>query len=371
LVPVIDLSRRGARFADAFGEVARRIAAGGAYLLGDELVSFEAELAGASGAGHAAGVASGAAALQLALTAAGVRPGDDVLIPAFTAVPTASAVIAAGARPVVVDVDPDTACVTPDAIATARTERTTAVVVVHLYGYVATLPDTDLIVIEDAAQAIGSLTGPRRSSAIAYSFYPTKNLGGIGDGGAVVTDDTGLVERVRRLRAHGMTQQYVHEWVSQNFRLSELEAAWLRLGLPELAGDVVARREIAARYRAASPGLRWQSTRPDHSYHLCVFRSAERDATRATLAEAGVGTAVHYPLALTQQPAYAESFAASPCPRAEAWAAECISVPCFPEMTSDEIDHVAGALAALPNVSPGVAGLAEPDLAAPGRAATR
>lgn len=349
MVPVIDLSRRGARFADAFADAARRIAAGGSFLLGDELAAFEAELAAATSSSSVAGVASGAAALQLALTAAGVRPGDDVLVPAFTAVPTASAVIAAGARPVVVDVDPHTACTTPDLVAEARTPRTSAVVVVHLYGFVADLPaGDDLIVIEDAAQAIGSFTGPRPSTAVAYSFYPTKNLGGIGDGGAVATDDVALDERVRRLRGHGMTQQYVHEWVSQNFRLSELEAAWLRLGLPALADDVAARRLIAARYRAAAPHLRWQATGDDHSYHLCVFRAADRDHVRATLAGAGVGTAVHYPLALTQQPAYAEMFAGSRCPEAEAWAAECVSLPCFPEMTEAEIDRVTGALAVLP-----------------------
>jgi dTDP-4-amino-4,6-dideoxygalactose transaminase len=283
------------------------------------------------------------------LTAAGVRPGDDVLIPAFTAVPTASAVVAAGARPVVVDVDALTACTTPELLAAARTPRTSAVIVVHLYGFVAELPGCDdLIVIEDAAQAIGSLDGPRPSAAVAYSFYPTKNLGGIGDGGAVATDDPAIAERVRRLRAHGMTQQYVHEWVSQNFRLSELESAWLRLGLPTLADDVAARRRIADRYREAAPHLRWQAAGDHHSYHLCVLRSADRERVRAALAEVGVGTAVHYPLALTQQPAYAEMFAASRCPNAEAWAAECISVPCFPEMTVAEIDRVAEALAALP-----------------------
>jgi dTDP-3-amino-2,3,6-trideoxy-4-keto-D-glucose/dTDP-3-amino-3,4,6-trideoxy-alpha-D-glucose/dTDP-2,6-dideoxy-D-kanosamine transaminase len=229
--------------------------------------------------------------------------------------------------------------------------------VVHLYGYVADLPlphlhRPDLIVIEDAAQAAGSLRGPRRSTAVAYSFYPTKNLGGIGDGGAVVSDDAALVERVRRLRVHGMTQQYVHESISQNFRMSELEAAWLRLGLPELTDDVAARRRIAAHYRAAAPQLRWQRAQADHSYHLCVFRTADRERVRARLADADVATAVHYPVALTRQPAYRHVFAGSCCPEAEAWAAECVTVPCFPEMTDAEIDRVASALAALPADEP-------------------
>jgi len=348
VVPVVDLSRRGARFAGAFAEVAERIARQGSYLLGPELESFEHELAAWIGAEHAAGVASGASALQLALAAAGVGPGDHVLVPAFTAVPTASAVVATGATPVAVDVDPATACLTPAAIDRATTRRTRAVIVVHLYGFPAELPPPgDVTVIEDAAQAMGALGSPDRARAVAYSFYPTKNLGGIGDGGAVVTNDANLDATVRLLRAHGLSSQYVHEAVSQNFRMSEIEAAWLRLGLPALAGDVEARRAIAARYRAAAPQLCWQRDDPRHAYHLCVFRTAARDAVRKRLAAAGVATAIHYPLALTQQPAYSALFA-EPCPEAEAWAAECVSVPCFPELTDDEIERVAGALAELP-----------------------
>jgi dTDP-3-amino-2,3,6-trideoxy-4-keto-D-glucose/dTDP-3-amino-3,4,6-trideoxy-alpha-D-glucose/dTDP-2,6-dideoxy-D-kanosamine transaminase len=258
----------------------------------------------------------------------------------------------------VFDFDPHTACVTLDALAAAATPATRAAIVVHLYGYVADVPaaQPDFAVIEDAAQALGSLQGPTQSTAVAYSFYPTKNLGGIGDGGAVVTDDALLAEQVRRMRGHGMTQQYVHESVSQNFRMSELEAAWLRLGLPALAGDIAARRGITARYREAAPHLRWQREHPAHSYHLCVFRTVARDAVRARLADAGVATAMHYPVALTQQPAYRDLFAGSSCPEAVAWAAECISVPCFPEMTDAEIDLVAGALAALPADEPSRAG---------------
>ena len=349
MVPVVDVSRRGARFAGAFAEVAERIARRGSYLLGEELESFERELAAWIEAGHAAGVASGASALQLALTAAGVGPGDDVLVPAFTAVPTASAVVAAGATPVAVDVDRATACLTPAAIEDAMTTRTRAVIVVHLYGYPAKLPSPggDLMVVEDAAQAMGALGPPDRSRAAAYSFYPTKNLGGIGDGGAVVTNDDALDATVRLLRTHGLSGQYVHEAVSQNFRMSEIEAAWLRLGLATLADDVDARRAIAARYRAAAPQLCWQDHDPRHAYHLCVFRTHERDVVRDRLAADGVATAVHYPRALTQQPAYRAMFPDA-CPEAEAWAAECVSVPCFPELTHVEIERVAGALAELP-----------------------
>ncbi len=267
-------------------------------------------------------------------------------MPAFTAVPTASAVAAVGATPRTVEVDAHTACITADGVDAARTSRTKAVIVVHLYGYPADVPATDLLVIEDAAQAHGALDDSTRSAATAYSFYPTKNLGGIGDGGAIVTNRGDLDDRVRQLRVHGMTAQYVHEHVSQNFRMSEVEAAWLRLALTELTADVERRREIVSAYRAAAPDLHWQAAHPRHAYHLAVFRSTDRIRTRATLEADGIGTAVHYPLAITQQPAYRD-LAHPPCPQAEAWAAECISVPCFPEMTNGEVDSVCAALARL------------------------
>jgi dTDP-4-amino-4,6-dideoxygalactose transaminase len=345
VVPVVDLSRRGARFAAAFAESAGRIARSGAFLLGDELAAFEADFATWLRVPSVVGVSSGAAALQLALAALDIGPGDEVVVPSFTAVPTASAVAAVGATPVVVDVDPATACVTAETIATGRTARTKAAIVVHLYGYPAPVPAIDgLAVIEDAAQAHGAISGTRTSAASAYSFYPTKNLGGIGDGGAVACADPAISARVRRLRAHGAEQQYVHVEVSQNFRMSEIEAAWLRLGLQGLDADLARRREIAAHYRAAAPQLRWQATDPAHAYHLCVFRSTTRDDVRADLAGRGVATAVHYPLAVHQQPAYT-FFAHPPCRESERWAAECVSVPCFAEMTDAEVETVGAALA--------------------------
>jgi dTDP-4-amino-4,6-dideoxygalactose transaminase len=346
VVPVVDLSRRGQRFASAFADVAGRVAASGSFLLGAELSAFESEFACWLGAPRCVAVSSGAGALQLGLAAAGIGPGDEVIVPALTAVPTASAVAAVGAVPRAADVDPHSGCLSTATLQAAVTARTTAVILVHLYGFPADLPATDLPIVEDAAQAHGALHDPARSIVTAYSFYPTKNLGGIGDGGAVVTTDDALAQRVRTLRVHGMTQQYVHEAVSQNFRMSELEAAWLRLALPELTTDIARRRSIVARYRQAAPEIRWQTTHPDHAYHLAVFRSPDRARARAALEAAGVGSAAHYPLAITQQPAYRDLDHA-PCPEAEAWAAECISVPCFPEMTDTEIDRVCVALAGL------------------------
>jgi dTDP-4-amino-4,6-dideoxygalactose transaminase len=251
-------------------------------------------------------------------------------------------VCALGAVPVPADVDADTAALDPASAAAALTDRTKAVVPVHLYGRPAPLPDIGVPVLEDAAQAHGALERVTGAAA-AYSFYPTKNLGGIGDGGAIVTDDSELAASVRRRRVHGMTEQYVHTDVSQNFRMSELEAAWLRVVLPDLAAGNERRRAIAAAYRAAAPGLWWHADHPRHVHHLCVARSADRDRWRAALAKLDVGTAVHYPLALTQQPAYT-AYRRQPCPTAEAWAASCTTLPCFPEMTDDEVATVIAAL---------------------------
>jgi dTDP-3-amino-3,4,6-trideoxy-alpha-D-glucose transaminase len=270
----------------------------------------------------------------------GIGRGDEVLVPAFTAVPTAAAVCAAGATPVFVDVDPDTATLDLGKAQAAVTERTRAIVPVHLYGRPAAIPDLGLPVVEDGAQAHGALDPCAGSAAAAYSFYPTKNLGGITDGGAVVTDDDDVAATVRLLRAHGVTRDYVHTRVSTNARLSDVAAAALRVGLRRLAADNRRRREIAARYRAAAPELRWQADHERHVFHLCVARVPDRSAFRSRVS---FDTGVHYPLALTQQPAYRE-FVRETCPEAEAWAAECVSFPCFPEMTDDEIEAVCRAI---------------------------
>ncbi|MFN8103326.1 MAG: DegT/DnrJ/EryC1/StrS family aminotransferase [Acidimicrobiia bacterium] len=326
------------------GDAVARVLASGQLLLGPELDTFEAQFAAWCARAAAVGVASGTDALRLALSALGIGGGDEVIVPAFTAVPTAAAVLAAGAVPVPVDVDAATAAIDPAEVEAAVTARTRAVVPVHLYGRPAPVEELaalGLTVVEDAAQAHGAAAPARGgSTAACYSFYPTKNLGGIGDGGAVVTDDAELAARVRLLRHHGMHDQYVHEVVATNSRMSEVEAAALRIGLGHLDRDNERRREIAQRYRCAAPELVWQRDHPRHVHHLCVARVADRDRWRAARPFA---TGVHYPLALTQQPGYAH-LKRRPCPRAEAWAAQCVSVPCFPEMTEEEVDVVCEAL---------------------------
>jgi dTDP-3-amino-3,4,6-trideoxy-alpha-D-glucose transaminase len=309
----------------------------GHYLLGPELEAFEAEFAAFTGRRHAVGVASGTDALRLALLALGVGAGDEVVLPALTAVPTAAAVCATGAVPVFADVDVATATLDPGAAAAALTPRTRAVIPVHLYGRPAVIPDLGVPVVEDAAQAHGALDARSATSAAAYSFYPTKNLGGIGDGGAVVTDDDDIAATVRLLRVHGLADaSYRHTRISTNARMSEVEAAVLRVGLRRLTVQNERRRAVAARYREAAPERTWQEPHPRHVFHLCVTRVSDRDAFRARVPFA---TGVHYPRALTQQDAYRQ-FVRDACPQAESWAAECVSLPCFPELTDDEIETV-------------------------------
>lgn len=347
MVPVLDLSRRNGRHREAFLQATDRVLSSGIVLLGPELARFEEAFARYTGYRHAVAVGSGAGALQLAMAACGVGagPDDEVIVPAHTAVPSAAAVCALGAIPVLVDVDADTAALDVRACERAITDRTKAIMPVHLYGRPAPLPHLGIPVIEDAAQAHGALHHTDRSAAVCYSFYPTKNLGGIGDGGAIVTDDDTLAATVRRLRAHGMSpdRQYVHTDISMNFRMSELEAAWLSLLLPSLDANNRRRREIAARYRRAAPHLRWHADHPHHVHHLAVFRTARRDAVRDELKARGVATAVHYPLSVPEQPAY-RHFARADCPQAIRWAAECVTVPCFPEITDEEVDIVSQAL---------------------------
>jgi dTDP-4-amino-4,6-dideoxygalactose transaminase len=349
VVPFLDLSRGHEREAPALLGAIEAVLASGQILLGPQLAAFEADFASFTGARHCVGLASGTDALRLTLTAAGIGPGHEVIVPALTAVPTAAAVVAAGAVPVPVDVDAATATIDPAAAAAAVTPATRAVIAVHLYGRPAALPDLgpDVLVIEDAAQAHGALR-PGAPRPTAYSFYPTKNLGGIGDGGAVVTDDDALAAELRLLRAHGVQPDgppYEHIRVATNSRMSEVEAAALRVRLAALADGNARRRSIAARYRDAAPHLVWPEPHERHVFHLCVVRVGDgrRDEFRRAMAPV-FGTAVHYPRSIPHQPAYV-GYTRDPCPRAATWAAECVSLPCHPALTDDEVDRVADALA--------------------------
>ena len=346
MVPLVDLARRFTPSAGELHEAVDEILRSGTILLGSHTERFETLFAEYVGTTHAVAVSSGASALQLTLAGIGLGPGDEVILPAMTAVPTASAVCAVGATPVFVDIDARTATISHDSVARALSPRTSAIIGVHLYGRpmrnTNELTSFGLPLIEDCAQSHGATHG-LSGIAGAYSFYPTKNLGGIGDGGMVVTNDADLAERLRRLRAHGQREQYLHVDVSQNHRMSEIEAAWLTIQLRGLDEGNHRRRTIVNHYREEIPDIPWQDNDSDHVHHLAVFLSSNREVTRRKMSDSGVMTGVHYPLALTQQPAMMK-FATNPCPEAENWAARCVSVPCFPELTDSEVESVVRAL---------------------------
>lgn len=343
-----------------------RLAAAGAFSLGPELAAFEREFAGFCGATEAVGVANGTVAIELALRGLGVGPGDEVITVSHTFFATVEAVIATGACPVLVDVDPRSRTMDPAALRGAIGPRTRAVVVVHLYGRPA---DMDAIVpvceqagvslVEDCAQAHGARLSDQRVGSIgaagAFSFYPTKNLGAFGDGGAVTTSSPAIAEAVRSLRHHGSAKgdANVHERADGGTeRLDNLQAALLQLKLRRLDGDNADRRAAAARYRALLAGLPVTLPPEDEPgresvYHLFVVEVDDRDGVRAMLADRGVRAGLHYPTPAHLQPALAAlGLRQGALPASETLAARCLSLPLFPGITAEEQERVATALAA-------------------------
>ncbi|HEY2955807.1 MAG TPA: DegT/DnrJ/EryC1/StrS family aminotransferase [Candidatus Eisenbacteria bacterium] len=342
----------------------RRVVERGRFVLGEEVSAFEAELAANLGAAHAVGVGTGTDAIRLALQAAGVVAGDDVLTVSHTATFTALAISMLGARPVFADIEPGGMMLDPARIESAITPRTRALVPVHLYGQAADLvPMVEiarrrgLALIEDCAQAHGAQFLGRAAgtfgTAAALSFYPTKNLGAYGDGGAVVTSDPALAERVRQLRNGGQADRYRHVELGVNSRLDELQAAILRVKLRQLERAVAARRTLAARYDAALTGVAPARELPGrrHAYHLYVVRHARRDALREHLTAAGVGSQVHYPIPVHRQPAYAHlGLGPGSLPETERAAAEVLSLPLYPGLTAEQQQAVIDAVNAFSGV---------------------
>lgn len=341
--------------AEAVRAAIDRVLTRGWFVLGPELEAFEREFATACGARHAIGVGNGTDAISLLLRASGVGPGDEVLVPAMTAAYTGLAVVALGARPVIVDVEPDTLTIDPAACEAAITPRTKAIVPVHLFGQAADMVAISalaaarrLTVIEDCCQAhLASASGrPVGLWGVggAFSFYPTKNLGATGDGGAIVTNDAAIAEHVRRLRNGGQTDRYHHIEPGVNSRLDELHAAVLRAKLPYLVSWTSKRRELAELYRRDLPA--WvvpvRHRDPGHVYHLFPVRSPQRDAFRAHLATSGIETLIHYPVPLSEQPAFAAD-GPQPCPVAGTAARELISLPLHPRLTTREVARVVSA----------------------------
>jgi dTDP-3-amino-3,4,6-trideoxy-alpha-D-glucose transaminase len=361
-VRFLDLRRRLRALGGELDRALGAVLEDGRLILGPAVEAFEEAFAAACGVRHTVGVASGTDALSIALAGVGVGAGDEVITAANTCVPTVAAIEAAGADPVLVDPDPRTFTLTADAVADAVGPRTRAVVPVHLYGHPADLPalaslasERGLKLVGDAAQAHGaSVDGVPVGAwgdACAFSFYPTKNLGAIGDGGAVVTNDAAVAERARMLRSYGQRDGSLSQERGRNSRLDSVQAAALLVALPRLPGWNARRREIANRYRAALEGspLVLPAVAPgtDHVFHLFVVRVSRREALRAELSRQGVETGVHYPHAIHEHPAYAQ-LGRSPGGLAvsEQLAREVLSLPLYPELSDDEVARVAGALLA-------------------------
>lgn len=357
-VPFLELAAQHAELADELADAYRRVLASGRFILGAELEQFEAEFAAYCGARHCVGVSNGLDALHLILRAAGIGPGDEVLVPSNTFIATWLAVSYAGAAPVPVEPDPATYNITADGVLAALSPRTRAIIAVHLYGQTADMNSLQrlatahgLLLVEDAAQAHGArLRGKRAGSlgeAAAFSFYPGKNLGALGDAGAVLTSDGALADRVRRLRNYGSGRKYHHEVTGFNARLDELQAAFLRAKLPRLEAWNARRREVAARYAEslATTGLELPQAAPgcDPAWHLFVVRCAQRDRLQAELGARGVETQVHYPVPPHRSGAYRERFARVSLPLAERLAGEVLSLPMGPAMSDLQIARVAQA----------------------------
>jgi dTDP-3-amino-3,4,6-trideoxy-alpha-D-glucose transaminase len=340
-------------------EVVARVAEAGAFTLGSELEAFEDEFAAYCGSRRSVGVSSGTEALSLALRALEIGPGDEVIVPTNSFIATAEAVSWVGATPKLVDVDPTTHLITAEHVAAAIGPRTRAVIPVHLMGstvdldpIIALAHEHDLRVIEDTAQAHGADIRGRRAGSVGdigcFSFYPTKNLGGWGDGGAIVTNDDELADRIRLLRSHGEQPRYHHRIVGTTARLDALQASLLRIKLRRLEDRNADRRRVGALLREGLEGSSVALPAPafegaDHVYHLFVVRSAQRDALRAHLDEHGISTAVHYPFPIHRTEAYGP-LGAGTLPAAERLAEEICTLPLFPTMTDEDVERVVGAV---------------------------
>lgn len=357
-IPFLDLKRLNAAYDDAIRAGIDRVIDSGWYILGEEVAAFEREFAAYCEARHCIGVADGLDALALILRAYDIGAGDEVLVPSNTFIATWLAVSQAGAMPVPVEPDPRTHNIDPARLEAAITPRTKAIMPVHLYGQPADMaPLLDvarrhgLKVIEDAAQAHGARYRGRRAGSLGdaagFSFYPGKNLGAMGDGGAITTNDDALAAKLRMLRNYGSSIKYKHEMAGVNSRLDEMQAAVLRAKLPSLDADNTARRRIAAAYLDALQGLPLQLPQvvdgAEPVWHLMVVGTDRRPALHSALTAAGIGHLVHYPIACHQQQAYAD-LAWPVLPIAEALQHQVLSLPIAPYMSIDDVARVAAVI---------------------------
>lgn len=330
-----------------------RVLASGWYILGPELESFEHAFADYLGSKYVVGCASGTEAIYLALAAAGVGPGDEVITVAHTAVPTISGISMTGATPVFVDIDPQTYLMATDQLEAKITRKTKAIIPVHIYGQVADLDPLlaiaerfGIAVIEDVAQATGATYAGKKAGTLgefgAFSFYPSKNIGAFGDGGAVCTNSQAGYEKLLRLRNYGQSKRYHHDEIGINSRLDELQAAILKAQLPHLPEWNARRHSLAARYTEALGDLvATPIARQDHVYHLYVIQTADRDGLQNYLKERGIGTLIHYPIPAHLQKAYRYlGYKRGDLPACEFAASRILSLPLYPQLTDAQIDTV-------------------------------
>ncbi|HEV2417122.1 MAG TPA: DegT/DnrJ/EryC1/StrS family aminotransferase [Terriglobia bacterium] len=360
-VPYFDLKAQYACLRDDVLLALDRVCQNTSFILGDEVAQFEQEFAAYCGVKHCVALNSGTSALHLALLGAGVGPGDEVITTANTFIATAEAISYTGARPVFVDIDPRTANIDPDLIAQAITPRTKAILPVHLYGRPADLDPIMAIaqrhglpVIEDACQAHGAIYKSRRVGSVglasAFSFYPGKNLGAYGEGGALTTNDDQLAHLARSLRDHGQSKRYFHDYVGYNYRMDGFQGAVLRIKLKRLDEWTAKRQSLAHIYRnllsGVAVGLPEDDPQSESVYHLFVAYAEDRDFVRQELEKRGVQTAIHYPRPVHLQKPYAAlGYRAGSLPCAERAAEQCFSLPLFPEMNVEQVRYVAAMLA--------------------------
>jgi dTDP-4-amino-4,6-dideoxygalactose transaminase len=359
-VPMLDLRVQYARLRTEILDALQEVADSTAYVLGPKVAEFEKAFAGYVGARHCIGVSSGTAALHLALLGAGVGPGDEVITVPMTFIATSWGISYVGATPVYVDVDPVTYTMNPDLVEKRITSRTKAILPVHLYGQPADLKPLleisqrhGIPLIEDAAQAHGARYGDKGAGTVGlcgcFSFYPGKNLGACGEGGAVVTDDDRIAARLRALRDHAQAQRYHHDEIGFNYRMDALQGAVLNVKLKYLDRWTEARRYLAERYHQLLAALPLQLPVEDpgrrHVWHLFVALHPKRDEIRAELEKVGVHTGLHYPIPLHLQKAYQHlGYRAGDFPMAERIGRECLTLPMYPEMTVRHQDAVVEAL---------------------------
>jgi dTDP-4-amino-4,6-dideoxygalactose transaminase len=362
-VPLLDVCRQNAPLADDLREAFARVLESGQFIMGPEVERLEAAVAAKAGARYGIGVSSGTDALVVALLALGIGQGDEVICPSFTFFATAGSIVRVGATPVFADSCGECFNIDPDGLERLVTPRTKAIIPVHLFGQPADMREIlgfagrhGLRVIEDAAQALGADYDGRPVGALGdfgtISFYPSKNLGALGDAGMMVTNDAVLAERARRLRNHGAEQQYIHREVGGNFRLDAVQAALLSVKLPYLDEYTAGRQRHAAEYRELlagldGAGLLLPTTHPGRTHIVNQYTlrvPGRRDALKEHLGRKGIGTAIYYPLPLDRQECFRPFASPQPLPVAATLAAEAISLPVFAEMTRAEVEEVAVAI---------------------------